>query len=60
VARNAATSSPRGVSIATGIGPSALSPASASIAVSSAKPSTVSVMRRLATSWPSALTRAMS
>jgi hypothetical protein len=34
----------------------ALSPASASITVNSAKPSTVSLMRRLATSFPSAST----
>ena len=46
--------------MATGIGSSALSPAWASIVVSSANPSTVSLMRRLATSCPSALTRAMS
>jgi hypothetical protein len=42
VARSAAINSPRGVSIATGIGASALSPASASSTSSCSKPSTVS------------------
>ena len=60
MARNAATSSPREVSIATGIGASSQSPAAAIIAVRSAKPAAESEMRRLATSLPSASTNATS
>ena len=60
MARNAATSSPREVSIDTGIGDSSASPASASIAVNSANPAAESAMRRLATSFPSASTNATS
>ena len=60
MARNAATSSPREVSIATGVDPSSVSPASASIAVSSANPAAESAIRRLATNCPSAFTNAMS
>jgi hypothetical protein len=60
VARSAATSSPRGVSIATGIGQPLLSPASASIARSVWKPLTDSVIRVLAIRVPSSSTSAMS
>jgi hypothetical protein len=59
-ARNAATNSPWGVSIATGISASALAPSSANIAISSANPSTDSLILRLATSLPSSSTSAMS
>jgi hypothetical protein len=52
VTHRAATNSPRGVSIATAIGASALSPASAGSATSRLKPSTASAIRRLATSSP--------
>jgi hypothetical protein len=60
LARSTATSSPRGVSIATGIGASGLSPAAASIAVNSATPSTLSSIRRFAIRLPSPSISAMS
>jgi hypothetical protein len=60
VARRHATSRPRLVSIATGIGSSALSPASASRVSSTAKPAASSLIRRLAISVPSPSTRATS
>jgi hypothetical protein len=60
VACSTATSSPRGVSIATGIGSASLSPAAASIAINSATPSGVSLIRRLAISLPPSSTSAMS
>jgi hypothetical protein len=60
VARRQATSRPRPVSMATGIGSSALSPASASTCNSAANPAVSSLIRRLAISLPSALTRATS
>jgi hypothetical protein len=53
VARSAATSSPRGVSIAIGIRSSLLSPAAASISVNAVNPAGSSLMRFLATSFPS-------
>jgi hypothetical protein len=52
VARSDATNRPRGVSIATGTGSSAQSPAAVSISINSANPLGSSVMRLLATSWP--------
>jgi hypothetical protein len=60
VPRSAATSRPRGVSMATGIGSLPVSPAAASSSVSSVKPSTVSEIRRFATSWPCSSMTAMS
>jgi hypothetical protein len=48
------------VSMATGIGSSALSPASASSAIRAAKPAASSLIRRLAISVPSLSTRATS
>jgi hypothetical protein len=48
------------VSMATGIGSSALSPASGITCNSAANPAASSLMRRLVTSLPSALTRATS
>jgi hypothetical protein len=53
VARSNATSKPRGVSIATGTGASAQSPASVSSSTNSVNPLGSSVMRFLATSCPS-------
>ncbi|GJO57784.1 hypothetical protein NJB1604_51150 [Mycobacterium marinum] len=58
--RRVATINPRGVSIAIGIGPSAVSPTSASITVSSAKPVGSSAILRLATSLPPVSVIAMS
>ena len=55
-----AVSSPRGVSIATGTGSSALSPCSVSKPSSKASPAASSLMRRRASSLPSRSARAMS
>jgi hypothetical protein len=60
VARRQATNSPRLVSMATGMGSSALSSASASSVIRAANPVASSLMRRLAISVPWSSTRAMS